>query len=96
MYLGCEQIAQAWRYDKYIRGLGTFSVPGGVTLVARHIYRCDHCGRQSQCAFQATEPFYCHSPACRGGQLISIEQAALPWEEVEQHHEAEQREAEAV
>ena len=72
MYNGTIEILQQWRRDKYIHGLGTFSVPGGVEMVTRYLYTCDHCGGETRSPIKADEPFYCHSAACQGGKLISI------------------------
>jgi len=75
MYVGTEQVLQQWRRDKYVPGLGTFSVPGGVHRITQHVYVCDQCGRRTASPFQAAEPFYCHSQACQGGTLVSLAQA---------------------
>lgn len=75
MYHGPTQILAHRRRDKYIHGLGTFSVPDGVVYETRHVYTCEQCGREERSPCQAEEPFYCHSSACEGMHLIGIDPA---------------------
>ena len=76
MYVGTEQVIQPFYRDKYVPGLGTFTVRGGERTITQHIYVCDHCGRRSAFHEPAEEPFYCHSTPCGAIKLVSIHPAA--------------------
>ena len=72
MYLGTQiKMVPVWSQrwiDGPFRGGRMESYRAGMATRETHLYRCDHCGRETAGQiFKADEPFYCH---CQ--RLISI------------------------